>query len=99
MLVHFHDEADSEAQAIHDAYEDDSPAKGARFEAELARVVLTIQQFPESGHPVVRGIRRKLIHGFPYSVIYRLAADSVYIIAIAHFKQQWGYWWYRLEQK
>jgi toxin ParE1/3/4 len=99
MLVHFHDEADADAQSIHDAFANDSLAKGAKFQAAFMRAVETIQQYPESGHPVVRGIRRKLIRGYPYSVIYRPSADYVYVIAIAHFKQKWGYWWYRVEQE
>jgi plasmid stabilization system protein ParE len=98
MLVRFHDEADAEAQAVHDIYAADSPEKGARFETELRHVVETIQRFPKSGHPLIRGTRRKLMHGFEYSVVYKIFPDYIQILAIAHFKQEWGYWLNRLEE-
>ena len=97
MLVRFHSEADVEAQAAHDFYANDSSDQGARFEAALQRVIETIQRYPASGHPVIRGIRRKLIRAFHYSVVYKILPDHVLILAVAHYKQQWGYWLNRLD--
>jgi plasmid stabilization system protein ParE len=98
MLVRFHDDADGEAQAAHDHYADGSPPRDAEFEAALARVTETIQRYPDSGHPFLRRTRRKLMHGFPYSVIYRILSDHVYIVAVAHFKQKWDYWLHRVDE-
>ena len=95
MLVRFHDDADAEAQAIHDLYAE--IRKGAEFEAELMQVIDTIERFPESGHPYIRGTRRKLIRGFQYSVIYKIMPNYAVILAVAHFKQEWGYWLERLD--
>lgn len=98
MLIHFHEDADAEAQTIYGSYEEGGSSKGAEFEAELMHVVDTIQHFPESGHPYIRGTRRKLMHGFHYSVVYKIFPDHIDILAIAHFKQEWGYWLERLEE-
>jgi len=97
MQVRFLDEAADEAQAAHDFYAEGAPAKGAEFEAELWRLIQAIQRYPESGHPLVRQARRKVMRGFPYSIVYRTFQDRVMIVAVAHFKQEWGYWFDRLE--
>jgi plasmid stabilization system protein ParE len=98
MLVRFRDEADAEAQAIHAALSADSMRKAEGFETELRHVIDTIQRFPRSGHPVIRGTRRKLLRGFSYSVVYKILPDYIEIIALPHFKQEWGYWLNRLEE-
>jgi len=43
-------------------------------------------------------IRRCLVKKFPFSVIYSVQGDVVYVIAIAHGSREPGYWKHRLEQ-
>jgi plasmid stabilization system protein ParE len=97
MRVRFLDEAEAEAQAAHDYYAQSSLARGAEFEAELWRRIQTIQRYPESGHLLVRQVRRVVMSSFPYSIFYRVIQDRVVlIVAVAHFRQEWGYWFNRL---
>lgn len=97
MHVRFHDEVNGEADAAIGFYESDPSSAGDRFEAELRRIIASIRTWPELGSPTLGRARRRILQGFPYSVIYQVKSDHVYIIAIAHFKQQWGYWRNRLE--
>lgn len=98
MLVRFHDEAAAEAEFIHNAFSDISLQKGEAFDSELRHALDTIQRFPQSGHPVIRGTRRKLLRGYHYSVIYIMLRSHIEVVALPHFKQEWGYWLHRLEE-
>lgn len=64
----------------------------ADFNEELRRVAERIAEFPESGHPYLAGTRRMLLRGFPYFVVYRLRRDDCLVVAIAHFRQESGFW-------
>ena len=37
-------------------------------------------------------VRRALLRGFPYSVVYEESATEVVVLAVAHDKQKPGYW-------
>jgi hypothetical protein len=39
-----------------------------------------------------RSVRRILVHGFPYSLIYLERARTVWILAVAHHRRRPGYW-------
>ena len=42
---------------------------------------------------IVRGsVRRRPIHHFPYSVLYRPNTDEIVIVAVAHRRRRPGYW-------
>lgn len=46
------------------------------------------RQWPE----IEPGVRRVLLRGFPYSLIYELWDERVVILAVKHDKRQPGYW-------
>jgi hypothetical protein len=35
------------------------------------------------------------VHGFPYSVVYRVHRDDIYVIAVAHSSRRPDYWRHR----
>lgn len=84
-------------------YEEESPGKGAELETTARARVLKLA---EPGAPGVtipgvgpeRPIRRVFLDGFPYAVIYVETADTIYVIAFAHFKRRPGYWRRRAER-
>jgi len=45
-----------------------------------------------------RNTRRRVLHSFPYSVIYQEKQDVILIVAVAHAKRREGYWAKRLKQ-
>lgn len=43
--------------------------------------------------PEELGVHRRLVHGFPYAVVYRILSDeTVEIVAVMHGKQSPDYW-------
>ena len=60
------------------------------------RALGLIQQHPHAWNPMGRGLRRCRLVVFPYGLIYRVRADSVEIIAVAHDSRRPGYWRDRL---
>jgi plasmid stabilization system protein ParE len=62
------------------------------FLSELERVTRQIENNPESAPRILKAVRRKLLRGFPYSVMYSIVDDSVRILAIANQKRRPFYW-------
>jgi toxin ParE1/3/4 len=45
-----------------------------------------------------RNTRRRVLHTFPYLVIYQEKVDVILVVAVAHAKRREGYWAKRLKQ-
>lgn len=73
-------------------YEEKAPGLGLDFAAEVERALQILGESPERWPPRADGTRRFLIHRFPYLVVYTLAEDRIWVIAIAHCKRRPGYW-------
>lgn len=99
MRARFHVEAEADLEAASDYYSRDSEWAGEAFEAEAWRTIESILEYPESGHPSLRGTRRKFLSGFPYSINYVIRADHIYIWAVAHSSREWGYWLDRMDDE
>ena len=74
-------------------YEEQRPGLGGEFFDAVVHATSLIQAQPEIGtlSPDHR-TRRVLVERFPCQVVYRLAADEIVIVAIAHLKRRPGYW-------
>ena len=77
-------------------YESATSGLGADFLDEVQRVVNILREHPELGQSVGRGLRRALLHRFPFSLIYSLEVDTVVIVAVAHQRRRPGYWRHRM---
>lgn len=42
------------------------------------------------------GVRRVVVHRFPYSVVYEVKAKELHVLAIAHHRRDPTYWEGRL---
>ncbi len=67
------------------------------FRAEVIRGVAFIERFPEAS-PVIGGEVRRLVlrRPFEYSIFYVVEPDRIRILAVAHHRQEPGYWRDRL---
>jgi plasmid stabilization system protein ParE len=92
--VRFMRRAVSEARSASDWYEARDPDVGENFRAVLDETIERIAAMPAIGSvwPGEPTIRRSLLSGFPYSVIYEDSADELIVLAVAHDKQRPGYW-------
>jgi toxin ParE1/3/4 len=67
-----------------DWYEQRRVGLGAKFVAQVQRVLDRISEFPES-YPIVHGdIHETLVKRFPYAVYYRAEPTQVVVLAIIH---------------
>ena len=74
-------------------YEQQHPGLGGEFFDAVVHATSLIQAQPKIDTPSQdRRTRRVLVQRFPYQVVYRLSADQIVIVAIAHLKRRPGYW-------
>ena len=74
-------------------YEEQRPGLGGEFFDAIVKSTFLIQNDPEIGTPSYdRRTRRVLVQRFPYQVVYRVLADDIVIVAVAHSKRRPGYW-------
>jgi plasmid stabilization system protein ParE len=69
---------------------------GDRFERELADTVEILAEYPRSGKPLSKLVRKLRLRTFPYNLIYTIDDDEIIIVAVAHHRRHTGYWRSRL---
>ena len=72
-----------------------------RFNDGVSRAEVAIREAPHQW-PLVEGVprelavRRRIVDGFPFAVVYMELDSEVLILAVAHGKRRPGYWRGRL---
>jgi hypothetical protein len=96
--VKVHPEVYGELEASRAWYEQRAKNLGIDFLIEVDYAIDQIHKSPETWtwYNKTFGIRRFLLHRFPYSVIYRYSEEVIEIIAIANLRRKPGYWKDRL---
>ena len=90
--VTFHALAERELADAAGHYDSESPGLGSRFLAEARRCASVILEYPNSGATLVGQVRRHLLRGFPYGLLYSVKADGVRILAVMHLRRRPSYW-------
>ena len=88
----FHAMAEQELNDAASYYNALRPGLGQTFLDEAERAVTQILEYPEAAPLVNRTVRKKLVRRFPYSVLYSLRTEGIWILAIAHQKRRPFYW-------
>ena len=91
-LARFHPEAEFELQAEASYYEHHTVGLGVRFTREVEAAVRVACSFPYIGSLYKYGTRRVYPKKFPFSVVYRVHGEEVFVLAIAPFSKKPGYW-------
>ena len=65
---------------------------GENFLARVSESLDLINTNPLAGHLWFDDYRRILTRQFPYSLVYRVEGDRVYVIAVAHWSRRPDYW-------
>jgi plasmid stabilization system protein ParE len=75
-------------------YEERADSLGTEFLREVDRAISTVRDAPTIWpfHNEDRGIRRYLVHRFPYGVIYRISNLTIQIVAVMHLRRHPDYW-------
>lgn len=98
MRAAFHPAASEELLETASYYEDQIPGLGERFIVEVERVVGVLSDQPEIGQRVGEICRRILLVRFPFSLIYSIEPDHLWIMAVAHHRRRPGYWKERIDR-
>ena len=84
--------AERELNEAVDFYDLESPGLGDVFLAEIEHALTQVETLPEAAEPLRDGVRRLLLHTFPYALLYSLRTDQVRILAVAHQRRRPFYW-------
>ncbi len=69
-------------------YEAQRPGLGWTFRDKLDKAFKLLQDHPEAGPEVYRGLRRVLVDHFPYAVYYSLPKHTIAIRAVLHTRRR-----------
>lgn len=88
----FLDPAEEEMNDASSYYEAASNGLGFDFLADVQFGIDSVREHPYLGEAIGNELRRKLLHRFPFSLIYSVEPDAILIIAVAHYGRRPGYW-------
>jgi toxin ParE1/3/4 len=91
MRLEVHSEARDEfLVSFHEAQ---VPGLGLRFVAEIERCQNALLETSLIGHPYGRRLRKFAVGDkFPYSIVYAVLGDVLFVLAYAHGSRRPGYW-------
>ncbi len=94
--IRLHPSAQRELEEAAAFYDLEGPGLGSAFINDFERAGEQIRLMPESS-PIARGpARKKPLARFPYSIIYSIIDDDVFVLAVAHSRRRPFYWQDRL---
>lgn len=70
---------------------------GVKFQRAMESAVNMAVANPTGGAPSTGGTRRRLVKGFPFSVVYRASETEILVVAVVHHRRRPGYWVSRIE--
>lgn len=92
MTVRLTLEAEADLGEVLAWYTERGAALGLEFLASVADVLRRIEALPRSAPEVHRGIRRALLHRFPYCVFYLLESEGPVVLGCFHASQDPSAW-------
>lgn len=93
--VRFHREAEQELTEAEVWYHERSPIAAHAFALEFDHAIRSIAEAPLQWPKGMRGEHRFVLDRFPYTVLYRVRDDHVFVTAVAHQSRRSGYWRHR----
>lgn len=92
MPIEFIEPASIELDDAFEYYELQIRGLGKKFLDEVLETTSLISQFPELFIKNSEHTRKASLRKFPFTIIYSLHNNKIYIIAIAHQNRQPEYW-------
>lgn len=90
--VFFHQAAKEELHKARDYYDELNFGLGKSLIIEIEKTINIIKRNPLAFPITKKNIRKAVIMKFPYSILYAVEKDSVYLLAIMHQKRKPLYW-------
>ena len=98
MKAEFHPAASEEIVETTAYYDGEVPGLGNGFIVEVERIVGILRDRPELGQRIEMEFRRVVLARFPYSLIYRVEPERIWVVALAHQHRRPGYWQERADR-
>lgn len=92
MKISILDEASAELDEAFKYYQHLQVGLGNKFIARFEEASELIQIFPRGWQQLSTRLRRTLIKGFPYGIIYHLTASEIIIVGVANLNQKPKAW-------
>jgi hypothetical protein len=99
MKSRYHDAADAELTEAVAYYDGKASGLGDRFLAEIKAATAYIEQYPEIAPVIDLGVRAKTLNKFPYSLMYVVEPEELFILAVAHQSKRPSYWTDRIPER
>lgn len=98
MRVILHSDAAAELRDAFLWYESKAANLGCDLLDEVDEGIERIREIPDTWPLYAKefGVRRFLVHRFPFGILYRMANEEIQIVAIMHLRRKPGYWTNRL---
>ena len=88
MIVKWSPTALSELDEVYDYIDFRNPKAALRVKISIVETGTQLGHFPDMGQAVDQvGLRRQVIQGLPYILIYRVTDSAVEIISVVHAKR------------
>jgi plasmid stabilization system protein ParE len=95
ISVRFHADADNELAEAREWYAARSEVAAQAFALEIDQAISQISEAPLRYPVGLRSERRFVLDRFPYTILFRVKDDHVFVTAIAHQSRRPGYWRHR----
>jgi plasmid stabilization system protein ParE len=93
------DLADADVKKAQSWYARDDQRRGFQFVQDFSRTVERIGVLPDQFPEVGNGVRRALLHDFPYATYFVRRENVAIIIAVLHQRRRPGGWKPRAERE
>ena len=93
--VKLHPEAGREVAEYEAWYRERSEIAAQGFLLELDSAITSVAEFPDRWPEQRRGERRCVLPRYPFTLLYRVKHDQIFITAVAHQSRRPGYWSHR----
>ncbi|MBL7777146.1 MAG: type II toxin-antitoxin system RelE/ParE family toxin [Chitinophagales bacterium] len=86
------DAALTELEEVADWYAEINTSLATDFVEEFTNNVKAIQNKPLNYPTLNEGFRKCSLKRFPYKIIFKIVANNILVVAIAHHKRKPNYW-------
>ncbi len=76
-------------------YELQATGLGSKFLRKIDAAIQDISKNPERWPVIKDSVRRRLVHHFPYALLYRIEPDEILVQATMHLRRRPDYWFNR----
>jgi plasmid stabilization system protein ParE len=90
--IRIQSEAQEEINQAFEWYFERSPAAADAFLTEIGASLAQVASHPQLYPAYTKNTRRRILSGFPYSLIFQEKDDVILVVAVAHAKRRPGYW-------